>query len=65
METELAGSAKPPAENPTRPMRCLYVLTSSQFGGGNRSMETLWLGLDRLGVKPWVVCPGPPRASSS
>ena len=39
-------------------MRCLYLLASSEIGGGNRSMRTIWQGLQKLRVEPWVVCPG-------
>ena len=37
--------------------RIAYLLNSSQIGGGNRSLMTLWKGLKGYPVTPVVVCP--------
>ena len=34
-----------------------YILNAGVIGGGNRSMENLWHGLQRTNVRPFVVCP--------
>ncbi|GJQ57862.1 MAG: glycosyltransferase family 1 protein [Candidatus Scalindua sp. AMX11] len=34
-----------------------YLLNSSQIGGANRSMLTLWNGLNGMSIEPLVYCP--------
>ncbi len=48
-----------PKSIPHRAMRCLYLLSSEQIGGGNKSLLTLWQAATRLGVEPVAVCPAP------
>jgi glycosyltransferase involved in cell wall biosynthesis len=38
--------------------KILYLLNSSQIGGGNRSLLSLWKGLREYQVVPVVSCPG-------
>ncbi len=39
------------------PIHVAYLLNSSQLGGANRSMLTLWNGLGDMTVKPLIFCP--------
>ncbi|MCP5004876.1 MAG: glycosyltransferase family 4 protein [Planctomycetes bacterium] len=43
----------------TMTVNVAYLLNSSQIGGANRSMLTLWKGLNGMPVKPLVFCPSP------
>src|SRR5258708_21677673 len=40
-------------------MNVLFLSNSSQIGGGERCLESLFQGLRGTGVRPVVVCPGP------